>query len=201
MVINVISLDERAYRALCLEQRDHVAPRCARRSLIPNATLIPHSAALQVAVEIIRGLAREMVEIDHAAVSFEPPVQHDDALYRAFVQYCADALTLVDSKGAMLYNSPSSERVLGYSAEELGKLNLFDLIHPDDLDVSLLHFQDALKEPRGRAQGVARMKRGDGSWRWMEGSAVNLLDEPGVEAIVLTFHDITERKFAEDRFR
>src|ERR1051325_4566024 len=104
-----------------------------------------------------------MAEFDFAAAANKPQSEHGDALHRAFVQFCTDALTLVDRDGAMLYNSPSSERILGYSAEELSELNLFDLIHPDCREVSQLHFQDALKAPLARAHGVARMKRADGS--------------------------------------
>ena len=38
----------------------------------------------------------------------------------------------------------------------------------------------------------------DGSWRWVESTFTNLLAEPGVEAIVINFRDITERKQAQD---
>src|SRR5207244_149283 len=42
-----------------------------------------------------------------------------------------------------------------------------------------------------------RVRHRDGTWRWTEGAAKNLLDEPGVQAIVVNYRDITERKTAE----
>src|SRR2546428_12250224 len=42
-----------------------------------------------------------------------------------------------------------------------------------------------------------RIRHQDGSWRWTEGAAKNLLGEPGVQAIVVKYRDITERKTAE----
>jgi two-component system phosphate regulon sensor histidine kinase PhoR len=44
----------------------------------------------------------------------------------------------------------------------------------------------------------ARVLHRDGSWRWMDGAAKNLLNDPGVRAIVVNFHDISERKQAEE---
>jgi len=46
-----------------------------------------------------------------------------------------------------------------------------------------------------------RIRHGDGSWHWIEGVANNLLAEPGVQAIVVNFRDITERKQAEEELR
>jgi len=42
---------------------------------------------------------------------------------------------------------------------------------------------------------MARHK--DGSWRWIESTTRNLLHEPGVQAVVVNFRDITERKLAQ----
>ena len=39
--------------------------------------------------------------------------------------------------------------------------------------------------------------RRDGDWRWIEGVGKNLMDDPGVGAIVTTFRDVTERVNAE----
>src|SRR5439155_15896324 len=41
----------------------------------------------------------------------------------------------------------------------------------------------------------------DSSWVWMEGTATNLLSEPGVEAIVINARDVSERKLAEEKLR
>jgi PAS domain S-box-containing protein len=46
-----------------------------------------------------------------------------------------------------------------------------------------------------------RLRHKDGSWRWVEAVATNLLNEPGVEAIVFNIRDITARKQAEEALR
>ncbi len=47
----------------------------------------------------------------------------------------------------------------------------------------------------------ARVRTADGSWRHVWTVAVNLLDDPTVEGIVLTTRDVTERRAAEEALR
>jgi len=58
-----------------------------------------------------------------------------------------------------------------------------------------------LQTPHGSASGQFRSRLKDGSWRWLEVAAQNLLAESGVEAIVVNYRDITERKLAEESLR
>jgi light-regulated signal transduction histidine kinase (bacteriophytochrome) len=44
----------------------------------------------------------------------------------------------------------------------------------------------------------ARVRRKDGQWRWVAATSANLLEEPDVQAIVLNYRDIGERKAAEE---
>jgi diguanylate cyclase (GGDEF)-like protein len=59
-----------------------------------------------------------------------------------------------------------------------------------------------LLEQKGRSAGVQfRARHKDSSWRWIEGSITNLLGEESVEALVLNYRDITERKHAEQKIQ
>jgi PAS domain S-box-containing protein len=46
-----------------------------------------------------------------------------------------------------------------------------------------------------------RQRHKDGSWRWMEASATNLLADPDVQAVVVNQRDVTERRHAEESLR
>ena len=60
-------------------------------------------------------------------------VRRSEERFRALTQHSSDLVTLLGATGAILYQSPAVERVLGYSSDEpLGK-NAFDHVHPDDL--------------------------------------------------------------------
>src|SRR5438270_42945 len=66
-------------------------------------------------------------------------------------------------------------------------------------DVASIHeqFTRLRQVPGSQIGATMRYRHTDGSWRWLEGTATNLLAEPSVGAVVLNFRDVTERKQAE----
>jgi signal transduction histidine kinase len=54
-----------------------------------------------------------------------------------------------------------------------------------------------MRSPGKVSVDEAKVLHKDGSWRWIELTRSNLLDEPSVRAVVMNFRDITERKQAE----
>jgi len=118
--------------------------------------------------------------------------------FRALIENSLDVISLTDSKGELLYISPSVQRVLGYTPEEFTEKQTL-LIHPDDLP-RILHLYDELVRQPGKSDTTQlRLQHKDGSWKWIESTATNLLHEPGIQAVVSNFRDITRRKQAEER--
>ncbi len=117
--------------------------------------------------------------------------------FRSLIDHSSDAIALFDLDGAILYASPSTPQVLGYAPEEFVRLNALEIIHPNDRKFVRGCLKQALKQPRVGIGGEARVLHKDGSWRWMEGTLTNLIDEPSVRAVVNNYRDITERKRAE----
>jgi PAS domain S-box-containing protein len=121
--------------------------------------------------------------------------------FRALVENSADGIVLLDSDGALLYVSPSASRIAGYSAEELMGRDAFSLVHPDDRAAVQGRFAAALERPGSIVHATFRIRRKDGSWRWLGSVVNNLLKEPGVRAVVCDCRDITERRQAEQLLR
>ncbi len=115
----------------------------------------------------------------------------------------SDALSLlIDRNMRAVFAGPSLMRVLGYTREELERLPASRLIHPDDYGEAKAAFDQVVASPLGTAWPVTyRVRHKDGSWRWLEGRAVNLLEDPAVGAVVLTQHDVTQRRAAEEAQR
>ncbi len=127
---------------------------------------------------------------------------HDrEKLFRALIENAADVVSLVDAQGSIIYTSPAVTRVLGYTSEEYVGLNTFDLLHPDDSAHYTALFEQLLQQPGGKVAAQFRYQHKDGSWRWLEAVSSNLLAEPSVQAIVVNFHDVTERKQLEEQYR
>jgi len=118
--------------------------------------------------------------------------------FRALVQNSFDIITIHDSTGVTIYESPAASRILGYPAGSLIGKTPFHTIHPKDADRAREAF--AMLSSGGNPQPIeVRYRHADGSWIWLETLGNNLLDHPGVRGIVLTSRDITERKHAEER--
>lgn len=119
--------------------------------------------------------------------------------FRSLVENSADAVVVFTNEGKPLYISPSIKGILGYTDVEALQLDLFSVSHPDDLNTILQLWHQVLNNP-----GVpikvqpARFLHKDGSWRWLEKTATNLLHDPAVNGIVDNFRDVTEKVNAEE---
>jgi diguanylate cyclase (GGDEF)-like protein/PAS domain S-box-containing protein len=112
----------------------------------------------------------------------------------ALVQRSSDVIAIVDPKGMLHYTSPSVTRNFGYAPDELDGVNMMDLIHPDDHAHANSLFLEVLK-PHAVAGPVEwRGRHADGSWRNVEVSFTNLMDEPSVHGIVVNARDVSDRK-------
>jgi diguanylate cyclase (GGDEF)-like protein/PAS domain S-box-containing protein len=122
---------------------------------------------------------------------------------RSVVENSSEIVKIVDPDGTLRYVNPAFERVLGYDPEEVvGKMNVLDHVHPDDLSHVLEETEKAMAEG-GIATNKAeyRFRHKDGSWRWMESIGTYLLEDPAVGGVVVASRDVTERKEAEERYR
>jgi len=124
-----------------------------------------------------------------------------ESLFRAIVQNSSDIITLIDPSGVILYDSPGIAAMLGISpAQRLG-CEAFLWIHPDDIPYLRTLHEELLQAKGAKLRAQLRLRHADGSWRWCDSWAVNLLEEPGVRALVVSFRDITELKGAETALR
>jgi PAS domain S-box-containing protein len=121
--------------------------------------------------------------------------------FRALIEHSADGIVLLGREATILYASPSTERILGYDAGELIGLNIFNIVHPGDVESVRARFEDSLERPGVVVQQRLRVLHKDLSWRWIETVGSNLLAEPDVQAIVVNYRDITERVQAEEQLR
>lgn len=121
--------------------------------------------------------------------------------FRSLIENSYDAIALVSENSDFVYASPSTHRVLGYATEELLGRNELELVHPDDRELAQGVFSELLQKPSDTVSVQLRVRHRDGSWRWVEIVGTNLLAEPSVQAIVIYFCDVTERKQTEERLR
>ena len=191
-------------------------PRGAATALVFTATLILYASTHAAGRPLLGGTttAEKLVAAQSylfftgltilliAAIFAERKAAEEDLAgrerrFRALVEHGADAFGLLKSDGTLIYEGPTAARLSGYTDTERLNRSGLELVHPDDLAKTRAVFARVIAEPGCIQTAEFRSIRKDGSIWYTEASAVNLLHEPGVEAVVVNYRDITGRKLAE----
>ncbi len=117
-----------------------------------------------------------------------------EACFRSMVEHGADVITLQRHDGIVVYVSPSVTRVLGYAPEDWLGGRLGHMVHSEDQPLRAEKLAQLLAAPGSTQHAVCRWLHKNGTWRWMQITAVNLIDDPDVRGIVMTQHDITNMR-------
>jgi len=121
--------------------------------------------------------------------------------FRALTENTLDILTILNSEGLYLYNSPSLKRVLGYDPQELAGKRAFSMIHPDDVKVAEAAFIEAVQCPERTVRVDFRFLHKDGSWRYLEAVGQSHLADLEIGGVVVNSRDVSDRKSAEKGVR
>jgi len=135
----------------------------------------------------------------HEKSIIEQDLIKSERRFRALIENSLDMKTLATADGKLTYASPSVSKVLGYNVAEFLETPAFNLIHPDDISVIVNKMQDVLTTPGRSFFNQHRLLHKTGNWIWCEGTVTNMLHEPGINALVSNFRDISERKKTENQ--
>ena len=193
-----------------------------QRGIDTSAIMLTGRGAEEVAVESMKaGAADYLSKANLTIEELERAVRHALALranerqrrqaesalraseerFRALVENSSDALMLLDAEGRVTYMTSSSSRQLGWTPDQMIGRSVFDFVHPDDADAAAARMTEVITSPGISVTREIRFRHADGSWRIMEGVAVNRLDDPSVGAIVVNARDITDRRKLEEQLR
>lgn len=113
-----------------------------------------------------------------------------------------DAISQIDAQRAIVYASPSVERVYGIKAEELLGHDAYERVHPEDAAQIRDQALEAIAAHAKSLRIEYRYLHGRGEHVWVESTLRLLFGENGEYAgAVLGSRDITERKRAEQALR
>ena len=130
----------------------------------------------------------------------EEIVINNEKHFRALIENSTDGLCVISPDGHLLYDSPSNKNISGYEQNEFIGKSILTLFHPDDLSAVNGLLADLQEEPSELAAAEVRCIHKDGTWRWIEITAKSSLQNAAIAGIIINFHDITERKRAEEEF-
>ena len=128
-------------------------------------------------------------------------MHESEHLFYSLIQNSSDIITILKEDGIISYESPSLQRLLGYAPDELIGRNAFELIHPDDLPKARAAFAEVIRTPDVPLSTQFRFRHKDGSWRVLEATGSNQLQNAMVSGIVVNSRDVTKRIKAEELLR
>ena len=110
--------------------------------------------------------------------------------FETLLSESADYVLIVDEDGIVKYNSPLVEAVLGWRPEDLIGTNSFSYIHPEDLPAAREAFTELMSGAKDEIAVEFRAKHADGSWRWLEVTAVDRRSDPLIDGALLNVRDV-----------
>lgn len=122
----------------------------------------------------------------------ETALKQSEERFRRLVENSHDVISLYDTNGTILYESAGVERVKGFAAAELIGNSAIGLVHPDDRALAIETLERVKSHPGAVTRIEIRSRHKDGTYRWLDFAATNLLHDPAVRAIVGNYRDITD---------
>ncbi|MGO9119343.1 MAG: PAS domain S-box protein [Desulfomonilaceae bacterium] len=125
-------------------------------------------------------------------------LRESEGRYRGVFENAAIGIDVVDAAGRLLEVNGSLAKMLGYSQDELLKRTIFDITHPEDVEVSRTKHEQMVRGEMTSYRFEKRYVRKNGELLWAEVSVSLIRGSDGVHiATIGVVADITERKRVE----
>lgn len=131
----------------------------------------------------------------------EQALRENAEVFNATFEQAGIGITHIGPDGHFSLANRKFCEMVGYSREELGRMKITDLAHPDDRDVGMQLFRQSIDREIPSFALEKRYQRKDGNIMWARINATSIVDEGSgkVKFNVAVIEDITERKQNEER--
>ncbi|MCU0650285.1 MAG: PAS domain S-box protein [Gemmatimonadaceae bacterium] len=113
--------------------------------------------------------------------------------HRRILDAGTDLTLLISAQGRITYVTPSVERLLGYTVDEVIGMHRFDFVHADDRATLGRAVQQVIANPGQMVPSQYRFVHKDGSYRMFEGLGRTLSPTTAADGLIVNTRDITER--------
>jgi len=153
----------------------------------------------------LAGVIRDITE----RLQAEEFLKASEKRYRLLADNVSDLIFTLDMNFNFTYASPSSHRLLGYSAEELTLVKIEEMVEPETFEFFGQILEKELEKEKRSENDLHRsrimefpLKHRNGSMLWLETTVSFLRNEDNQPiGIIGTAHNITDRKMAQEQLR
>ena len=151
-------------------------------------------AMILVFVGLIAWNASQVHDTHLERTRAEAALRDSEVRFRLLAENGSDVVSLHDPSGRVIYTSPSCERVLGFTPDEIMRMSPFAMVHPDDGDRLRRHFDDLVRGEPVTAISC-RMLHKTGKHLWLEMMWRAIVNRDGkVVRLQASSRNVTERK-------
>ena len=135
------------------------------------------------------------VTVEHRALT---DLTEAGELHHMLMSQTSDVIALTTPTDARYtWVSPSAARVLGWEYDKLVGREVYDFIHPEDVD-AVRATRESLLGEREQASVTCRFRRPSGGFIWIEAKVRRVRDADGaIIGLLSSLRDVTERKRLE----
>ncbi len=125
-------------------------------------------------------------------------ILYGEDFFETIINNTLDVITIIDTKGKILFETPSLERVTGYKVKDMVGKNVLFFLHPGDVLKARTLILDALRKPRQTKQFKMRVRHKKGHYLWLEAVGKPLLEQGKIKGFIINSRDITNEKKVRD---
>jgi PAS domain S-box-containing protein len=164
-----------------------------------NSSINQSLLLLQLFLGILSITSLTFAALIHTIRKGEKTLASHEARFQALIENSFDGVVLIDATTKIFYASPSCKRIMDYTPEELIGMIGIELIVPEQRKGVMQELAKLALKPGGHTTVEYQLMRRDQRPIWVEATGTNLLLEPDVNAVVVNFHEITDKKIADER--
>jgi PAS domain S-box-containing protein len=121
--------------------------------------------------------------------------------FRTLIHNISDIVALTDAEGILRFVNPRMETVLGYTSDSMLGRNVFDYVHPEDIQRVALEYSQTMQQQGEGIPSVLRLRDVAGAWVPFEIIANNQLNDPEIQGVIFTARDVRYREEVKDAIR
>lgn len=115
----------------------------------------------------------------------------EEKQFEKLISEGVEMIAIFTPEGEFLSTNHTHQSILGYDPHELLGVNVFKLIHPEDLPGIYSAFESGLY-PKEVITQPYRIRRKDGDYLWLKSIGTNLPDDPEIKGIVVNSIQVSE---------
>ncbi len=140
---------------------------------------------------------KKVVQCNIREISERKEYQEELKRKERYLDHTPEFINIIDEKGEIKYQSSPSHGIEGIDPSKVVGSKGVEFVHPDDKEEIQEMFSKVLENPGKEYRTELRGETEDG-WVWFEVRAINHLDDPEIDGIIVTSRDISKRKETEE---